>query len=174
MQKSTKNTLIIGGLAAAFLGFVVYPLTVLAKFKNLVSVNITGIKSFDIIGANIAAIPPQLGQVRIKFDLIIDNPLPQDFTFTVPYIRAFIDDATFGNSIPRTEKVTVRASGRTTISDIDFRIPTMNLISMLGINLQNVQAMIAARQFRLNRKIDFVIGITVNGVHGTMKQSLTL
>lgn len=174
MQKNVKTTLIIGGLATAFLGLVIYPLTRLSRFSNLVSVNIPGVKAFDIVGANIAQIPPQLGQVRLKFDLIIDNPLNQQFTLTVPYIRAFIAGETFGNSIPRAQKVIIKASQRTIVTDIDFRIPTMNVINMLGINLPSIQAMISSRTFRLDRKVDFVIGLTVDGVNATVNQSVQL
>ena len=174
MRKSVKNGLIIGGIADAFLGLFIYPLTVLAKFRDQVSVNITGIKSLDVINANLLSFPPQLGEVRIIFDLIIDNPLNSAFTFTIPYIRAFVGESTLGNSRPRAEKVVIQPSQRTIIQNIDFRIPTNNVISVLGINQDYIKNAIQTRSIRLNKKINFEIGVTVNGNFTTITQEVNL
>lgn len=170
MQKKTKNLLFFGTAIAGFIAFLVIPGSKLLQFKNQAAFSITGIKSFDVIGLNLLQLPPNWGECRFKFDLIIDNPLNESFELTVPYIRAYVGDSLLGNSIPRTETVIIKPSQRTIIPNIDFRIPTRNLQTVLGLTWNTIQGIIASRNLSLNRDIRLQIGITINGVNANVEQ----
>lgn len=163
MQKQAKSALIITGIFAGIIALIASGAGKLLKFKRLVSFNITGIKKFDIVGINLLQIPPDLGALRLLFDITADNAVNEDYRVTVPYIRAYVDGVQIGNSIPRPEIIIIKASQRTIIPNNDFRIPTVNL-KTLGVSKETVQSMIATRSFRLNRTVKFLVGLTINGI----------
>jgi hypothetical protein len=173
MQKNTKTFLLIGGVIAAIVGLLSFPASKLLAFRNKASFNITGIKKFDIIGFRFA-VPIIWGECRIKFDINIDNPIPEQYNITVPYIRAYYDQKLLGNSIPRPDVIVVKPAQRTTITDVDFRFPTTNINSVLGINLDTVKSMISQRIIKLNKNIVFVIGLTIDGFETSVEQTVTI
>lgn len=173
MQKNAKNALVITGILAGIVALIVSGTSKLLKFKRLVSFNITGIKKFDIVGINLLQLPPDLGALRMIFDITVDNAVNEDYRVTVPYIRAYVNDVQIGNSIPRPGVIIIKASQRTILPDNDFRIPTMNL-KLLGVSKETVQSMIANRNFRLNLLVKFIVGLTINGIETQIEIPINL
>jgi len=101
--------LILGGGA--------YAVSKLSETGDKISISITGINL------------PKLknGALIVSANVAIDNPTDTSLTIKKPYLKAFYNDAAIGNSVPSTEKVTIKANDRTTIKDMNIQIPISNL-----------------------------------------------
>lgn len=164
-------------LGLSIAGIIGITLSSLKKISNFIdqfsfTPTVTGI---DIVDSNIIKFPPVLGNLRVKLNIAIANPLNSSHAITDLSVRIF--DKTNGNtqigySSPIAQKIVIPAASTTNVRDVQMIIPVSSIYQSLNVDV--IKNIIATRNFRLNRTYDLVVHLRLDGIAGNTTTTITI
>lgn len=99
-----------------------------------------------------------LGYVSTLIDISIDNPTDTMVGVKKPFVKAFIDKTSIGNSIPSPDITNIQPNARTIIKDIEVQMPVSKLIPIIPGIVQKI-----LNGEKMGKTVDLDITLDVDG-----------